>query len=106
MDPNTLRWIERLIREDKLVRFYQSGKWRAIRKRALERDHYECQRCAKHGRYRSAQNVHHLQEVKLRPDLALDINNVESLCIKCHNEVHDKRKRIDKRKPFVNIERW
>jgi 5-methylcytosine-specific restriction endonuclease McrA len=101
-----LRWLERLIREDKMIPFYKSKPWRVLRQEALERDNYECQVCKKRGKYSRAQNVHHLKEVKMRPDLALTLDNLESVCIRCHNEIHDKRLKNDKRKPFVNEERW
>jgi 5-methylcytosine-specific restriction endonuclease McrA len=102
----TLRWLEHLIRQDKLIPFYKCKEWRALRQEALERDNFECQECKRKGRYKRAQNVHHLKEVKARPDLALELNNLECICIACHNAVHDKRLRNDHRKPFVNEERW
>ena len=34
------------------------------------------------------QNVHHIQPIDLRPDLALNIDNLITLCIDCHNKVH------------------
>lgn len=102
-----LRWLEGLIRQDKLVKFYQWCEWRKMRLEALERDHYECQICKRKGRYRRAQNVHHIKEVKSRPDLALTLDNLESVCIKCHNEIHGKECNLkNKQKPFVNEERW
>ncbi len=107
MDREMLRWIEGLIRQDKLVKFYQCREWRKLRLEALERDHYECQICKRKGKYRRAQNVHHIKEVKSRPDLALTLDNLESVCIKCHNEIHKKEYNLkSKQKPFVNIERW
>ncbi len=101
-----LRWLEGLIRQNKLIPFYQCKEWRQLRLLALERDNYECQVCKRRGKYRQARNVHHLKEVKDRPDLALTLENLESVCIQCHNEIHDKRLKKDKRKPFVNEERW
>lgn len=106
LDNKTLRWIERLIREDKLIPFYKSKQWRSVRQEALERDNFECQECKRHGKYSRAQNVHHKQELKLRPELALSIDNLECLCIRCHNKIHDKQLNKPKNKPFVNEERW
>ncbi|NEY20511.1 HNH endonuclease [Bacillus ginsengihumi] len=101
-----LRWLEGLIREDKMIPFYKWSGWRKKRQEALERDNYECQECKREGKYSRAQNVHHLKEVKDRPDLALTLDNLESVCIQCHNKIHDKRLKKDKRKPFVIEERW
>ena len=101
-----LRWLESLIRQDRLKVFYDSTMWKRERLKALERDNYECQMCKRKGRYRRGRNVHHIKEVKDRPDLALTLDNLETLCIQCHNAVHDKRLKKDTRKPFVTEERW
>lgn len=101
-----LQWLRKLILEDKLVKFYQWSAWRKLRQQALERDNYECQECKRLGKYKRAQNVHHLQEVKERPKLAMTLDNLECVCVQCHNKIHDKRLRNDKRKPFVSEEKW
>lgn len=101
-----LRWLEGLIRQDKLKTFYDSALWKHRRLEALERDNYECQECKRNGKYRRGKNVHHIKEVKDSPDLALTLDNLETLCIQCHNEIHDKRLKKDKRKPFVSPEKW
>lgn len=103
--------IKELIREDKLVKFYQCREWYGkdgIRNKALERDNYECQECKRQGKVGQAQNVHHIKEVKDFPSLALVLDNVESVCINCHNKTHKRlEKYIRKVKPkFVNEERW
>lgn len=101
-----LRWLKDLILEDKLVKFYQWCEWRKLRQKALERDNFECQQCKAKGKYKAAQNVHHLKEVKDYPELAMALDNLECVCIQCHNKIHDKRLRIDKRKPFFCEEKW
>jgi 5-methylcytosine-specific restriction enzyme A len=107
----TLQRINQLIREDKLVKFYQSKEWRGedgIREKALKRDNYECQECKRKGDVSLAQNVHHIKEVKEFPELALVLDNTESVCINCHNKEHGRIfKYIRKKKPkFMNEERW
>lgn len=97
-------------REDK---FYNSRPWRNLRLKALERDHHECQMCKKNSKVNKivfANTVHHIKEVKDRPDLAMDLDNLISLCRKCHEEIHErldkaneKRKKVSK---FMNEERW
>ena len=62
-----------LIRDNKLMKFYKSKEWRALRLKALQRDNHECQMCKSKGKYKAAENVHHLKEVKTHPNLAMDI---------------------------------
>lgn len=111
MSKMTLERIYQLIREDNLVKFYQSKEWYGkdgVRKKALKRDNYECQECKRKGDVSPAQNVHHIKEVKTHPWLALVLDNVESVCIDCHNKEHGRIfKYIRKNKPkFINEERW
>lgn len=102
----TMDYIK-LIREGKLMKFYKSKEWRALRVKALQRDNYECQRCKSKGKYKPAENVHHIKEVKTHPQLALDLDNLQCLCIRCHNEVHDRLDRTQKKeRKFMNEERW
>jgi len=103
--------IKELIQQDKLVKFYQCPAWygkNGIRQQALERDNYECVRCKAQGKVTTDKlQVHHIKEVKDRPDLALVLSNVETLCLYHHNEEHDRLKEYQKKKPkFENVERW
>ncbi|RND00268.1 HNH endonuclease [Lysinibacillus halotolerans] len=90
------------------MKFYKSREWMRLRLQALERDNYECQECKRKGRYRRAQCVHHLKEVKVVPILALTLSNLESLCNSCHNKMHDRYGTImvQQGKRFVNEEKW
>jgi 5-methylcytosine-specific restriction enzyme A len=99
--------IIKLIREDNLMKFYKSKEWRSLRKVALQRDHYECQSCKRKGKYRKGQNVHHMKELKEHPALALTLDNLETLCIPCHNEEHERLDKVNNKRPkFINEERW
>lgn len=100
-----LTWLKDLIRQDKVVKFYQWSEWRKLRQQALKRDNYECQTCKRDGKYAKAQNVHHLKEVKQHPELALTLSNLECICITCHNKEHE---RLEKTRQvrFTNKERW
>ena len=57
-----------------------------------------------------ATHVHHIQELRDRPDLAFDADNLISLCHTCHEEVHDrlaKANGMNKRNvKFMNEDRW
>ena len=97
-------------------RFYKWSRWRAVREDVLRADRYECQTCkVKYKRYRPADTVHHVNHLKDRPDLALEMyytdpathrkrRNLVSLCHECHEEAHGYRKKKD----FVPLteERW
>lgn len=105
MNQERFQWLLTLIRDDKLVRFYQWIEWRKLRLKALERDNFECQQCKRKGKYKKAQNVHHIKEVKLFPLLAMELENLESICITCHNDEH-KRLESKQQPRFTNEERW
>jgi len=60
--------------------FYHTPAWRRVRRAALIRDGYICQGCHR----RPAVEVHHIQELERVPELALDVNNLTSLCHECH----------------------
>lgn len=90
-------------------KFYRSKDWRTLRVEALERDNYECQQCKRQGKFSEGKNVHHLKEIYHHPDLALVLDNLETLCIQCHNVEHkrtmDRIKRRSDKKVW-NDERW
>lgn len=81
--------------------FYGTDAWKRCRAAALRRDHGLCQRCLKEGRRtvdakgRSypvlATMVHHIRHLEDRPDLALNLDNLVSLCDACHEREHPER---------------
>ena len=102
MDTKQLvSWINELIEEDKLYRFYKSREWLELRARVLYEHHNECVKCRARGKITKAQTVHHVQHVKDRPDLALSqyttddegkqIVNLIPLCNACHNLEHPEK---------------
>ena len=62
--------------------FYRSLEWREFRQRALELLPPACVGC---GRTDVAVELDHIIPVRLRPDLALDLSNVQRLCKSCHS---------------------
>ena len=99
--------IVEIIASGNLDRFYKSSEWLEQRAKALRRDNNECQKCKHEGRVSSAQCVHHIKHLKTNPELALDINNLISLCNSCHNVEHpEKLFRGVKRKKIEIAERW
>ncbi len=109
-------YIKRLIAINRLEVFYLTEDWKELRTDVLEELHYECQECLKKGGYTKADCVHHYNEVKAHPDLALsrwfvDIKgqrqrNLIPLCNACHNIIHEKLKKWQKKDKFTNEERW
>ncbi|MGM0183475.1 hypothetical protein IGK74_002441 [Enterococcus sp. AZ150] len=75
-------------------KFYASTKWKHLRKKCLERDNYECQWCRANGKlttqYDSILEIDHIKELEFYPELALDIDNLRTLCKDCHNKRHDR----------------
>lgn len=109
-------YIRKLIRDNKIEKFYLTDDWKELRLEVLEYFHYECQECLKKGDYTRADCVHHVNEVRDRPDLALSRWYVDSkgirqfnlipLCNTCHNIVHDKLGEWQRKDKFQNEERW
>lgn len=83
-------------------KFYNSYAWHKLRKQVYERDK-ECQECKRNGRvaidvYELSNNgrkviklvAHHRKELEHYPELALDINNIEMVCVECHEKIHER----------------
>ena len=120
-DVDLASWIRQLIREDRIWIFYKTDDWIELRDEVLKDAHNECQHCLKKGKYTRAEMVHHINEVRKRPDLALTReyidpitkevrSNLVALCNSCHELEHPDRfgnyrakRGIEK---FTNEERW
>ena len=82
--------------------FYGTAAWKKAARRAMQRDHGNCVRCAKAGRYVVDKNgrawpvravlVHHIKPFKEHPELALELSNLISLCAACHDEAHPEKR--------------
>lgn len=98
-------------------KFYNSTDWEIVREKVLERDNYECQFFS--GKWNDGKHlpskivpiratmVHHIIPIKVRPDLALDMNNMISLSFEAH-EIIEERNRwsFRKKKKILTVERW
>ena len=62
--------------------FYNTYRWQQLRAIAKRRDGYRCVACGRGG---CRLDVDHIEPVTKRPDLALAIDNLRTLCRKCHN---------------------
>ena len=80
--------------------FYTSPPWRRLRNLKLAEDPL-CERCTERGLIVPAYEVHHVIEIDLRPDLALEYNNLESLCKTCHSRETASKGRKPSRKGAI-----
>lgn len=97
-DMSLAAWIRELMEAGEIYRFYKCREWLELRAEVLRDNHWECRECAKNGRYRRARVVHHVHEVRDRPDLALTrwvmepdgttTENLLPLCQEHHEEAH------------------
>lgn len=88
--------------------FYKTGIWVRKRTEILERDNHECQRCKDAGGYSKGNVVHHIKHLEDRPDLALDDDNLMTVCEACHNALHPERMRTPEasKRRQITPERW
>ncbi len=100
-------------------KFYDSREWKQIREVVKGRDNYECQECKRKGLVSIDTNeysesakrkkiqlvVHHIKELEHHPSLALDIDNLETVCVSCHNREHG-RAFEDNVNRWADDERW
>jgi 5-methylcytosine-specific restriction endonuclease McrA len=70
--------------------FYNLNRWKLVREQAKQRDGYQCTHC---GRTGVPLDVDHILGWRQRPDLAFELDNLRSLCRRCHNQrTHSKPK--------------
>lgn len=101
-------------------KFYDSGEWKKLRAEIKKRDNYECQECKRQGRLSIDTNeysesakrkkiqlvVHHIKELDHHPELALDKENLETVCVDCHNKEHGRDFGNKKPNEWQHDERW
>jgi len=67
--------------------------WQQLRRDILKRDDYRCQECGDRNRQgrgsRINLEVHHIQAISVKPELALDASNCIVLCRSCHYKTHN-----------------
>lgn len=98
----TTEQIRYLINTGREEEFYKSYGWQKTAALARELQHNECQRCKKNGWFSPCEIVHHKERLKEKPELAYNQDNLECLCLICHNEEHLRVKEVG----FANTERW
>ena len=115
-----LAQLQELIANGDEKNFYYWPEWRGttdtigVRMIVLKLDHYECQECKRHGRYRRGYIVHHKKHLRDAPELALSVydpktgeRQLETLCKECHEAEHPEalKKNISCKEP-VTKEFW
>ena len=95
-----------LVEQDNQKKFYKWKEWKVVRAYCLKRDHNECQICKRNGKQSRATTVHHVKHVIDNPLKALDSNNCESICNRCHNKEHPEKLGQHTKKKFWVDERW
>ncbi|MER2111175.1 MAG: HNH endonuclease [Solibacillus isronensis] len=112
VSPERLRELIAIIRTGNRLAFYSSKEWKYIRNEVRKRDNHECQECKRNGRVftdksepdkRKRMDVDHIKELEEYPELCLTMENLELVCIRCHNSKHN---RYQKKESKWNDERW
>lgn len=85
-----------MARTPELQRFYGSKRWRDLRDLLVIERHGRCDRCGKdysdNTRYLVAHHKEHLTDENLRDlNVALNPDNIEILCQKCHSHYHPEK---------------
>lgn len=85
-------------RNPKIIAFYKSQQWKKCRINYIKQCGGLCERCLAKGIYKPGYIVHH--KVYLNsdnvgdPNVTLNHDNLEYLCLECHNKEHFKQKNI------------
>lgn len=114
-DVSLNEYINRLIEEDSMYKFYKTDNWLELRHEILINCQYKCKHCLNKGKFVRADCIHHVIGVRIHPELALsktytdeegiEKDNLIPLCNECHNEVHG-RVGGNKKNFFNNKEEW
>lgn len=81
-------------RDRKYGAFYGGKAWRTLSAKRIQADGYKCVKC---GAW--ATEVDHIVPIQTSEgwDRRYDWDNLQSLCVKCHNDKHDRFKRKRKK---------
>ena len=78
------RDADRTNHDPEAVAFYHSPVWKAVRRKKLAANPL-CEECERRGRVTAAAHVHHVEPLRKAPERRLDLDNLESLCVRCHS---------------------
>lgn len=76
-------------RDVKYIRFYRSSEWKMLSRKRLQDDRFRCVKCNS-----IASEVDHITAIQTDDgwERRLDYDNLQSLCISCHNAKHNRFK--------------
>lgn len=94
---NLVDWINQLIRDNQMYKFYKSRRWVELKNTVMEEQHFECYYCKQKGKITKAFIVHHIYHVRKYPQYALSKyviddegkkqKNLVCVCLHCHETV-------------------
>ena len=100
-------------------RFYNSSNWKKVRAMVRKRDNNECVMCREQGYVTIDTNerrddgrkkiqlvVHHIRELEDHPELALDMNNLITICYQHHELIHNRIERFTRKNKWYQDEKW
>jgi 5-methylcytosine-specific restriction endonuclease McrA len=72
--------------------FYKSKEWQECREAYIAEVNGLCERCLENGKVNPGKIVHHIEYLTPDnindPEITLNFDNLEYLCLDCHNEEH------------------
>lgn len=63
------------------AKIVRDRRWPALRLATKRRDNFQCVKCGGAGRL----EVDHIKPVRDAPELAFDLDNLQTLCVRCHS---------------------
>jgi len=78
------KYYDMYARDKEVAKFYNSIEWKKLKQKALIRDKGLCQECLSNQKISMATEVDHIIPIRVRWDLRLRLDNLRSLCHKCH----------------------
>lgn len=86
--------------------FYKTTEWKALRTRVLQRDGYRCTICGNSVAGRGKARVDHIQPRKTHSHLAMNPNNLRSLCIDCDAQSHREKGGVPGTQNYKQRNEW
>lgn len=77
-------------RDPRYTAFYRGKAWRRLARQRIQDDGYRCAQCGA-----IATEVDHIEPIQTPAgwDRRYDYDNLQSLCVRCHNEKHNRFKK-------------
>ena len=94
------RYYDTYKRDKEAEAFYNSKPWQITRLKVKKRDNNLCVSCLRQHRLKRADVVDHIKPYEHFPELALDMENLQCLCHRCHQaKTAEDKKRYAHLKP-------